>query len=230
MDGWYSTCCPYLPMRLDIRDPGKCFGRGALASRALAVLLTTAMMALALPGVARAQPPGEIHVLPPVAVAPAEKSPETALTLAVVGTGASWAALYYGARQDSGALAGAGLAGILIAPSLGHFYAGETGSGLLHTGIRAGAGAAVFVGLGWLLADTLSASISGEAPSSAHAAPLLVAGGALLSLGSTIYSLYDAPRAARRHNAKARRILIMPAPVVGPDRSTGFGLQLESRF
>jgi hypothetical protein len=52
----------------------------------------------------------------------------------------------------------------------------------------------------------------------------------LAGTGSAFYSVLDAPRAARRHNATAQQSMLTPAPVAGPDRSTGFGLHLSGRF
>lgn len=51
-------------------------------------------------------------------------------------------------------------------------------------------------------------------------------------LGPAIYSIVDSPRAARRHDRRARelQLLLTPAPMAGPDRSSGLGLYLGGRF
>ena len=46
-------------------------------------------------------------------------------------------------------------------------------------------------------------------------------------------SVYDAPRAARRHNARERRLFLAPAPMTVQSSgagSTGFGLHLGGSF
>lgn len=63
---------------------------------------------------------------------------------------------------------------------------------------------------------------------------LFVAGGGYTAalLGPAIYSIVDSPRAARRHDRRARelQLLLTPAPMAGPDRSSGLGLYLGGRF
>ena len=58
----------------------------------------------------------------------------------------------------------------------------------------------------------------------------VMASGIVLGAGSVLYSLIDAPRAAQRHNARARRLLLTPMPMVGPEHSAGFGLHLSGQF
>ena len=59
---------------------------------------------------------------------------------------------------------------------------------------------------------------------------MVLACGAVLGIGSTVYSIIDSPAAAERHNESRRRFVLTPAPVVGPDRSTGYGVSLAAEF
>lgn len=189
------------------------------------------MLPLALPGLARAQP------RPPAIASssggPDEKSPATALNLALLGTGTGFGMMVAGARWELEGLSLAGFAVTLIGPSAGHFYAGETGRGLAHTGLRAGAVAAIVVGAAWGLVDCLGATDE-ETCDLSPGATVAIAGGVAVGVGSMVYSLYDAPRAARRHNARvgarARQLYVVPAPMAGTGQSSGFGLQLGGRF
>lgn len=185
------------------------------------------MIPLALPGLARAQP------LPPAVAssgaAPDEKSPATALNLALLGTGTGFGMMVAGARWELEGLSLAGFAITLVGPSAGHFYAGETERGLALTGLRAGAVAAVVVGATWGLYACLD-DTEEDTCNISPGATAVIAGGVVVGVGSTIYSLYDAPRAARRHNARARRLYVVPAPMAGTGQSSGFGLQLGGQF
>jgi hypothetical protein len=186
-----------------------------------AVLLVSPPAALhAQPGAVEPAP-----TAPPVASGDDEdKSSATAVSLAMLGTGASIATLYASARTESGALATLGLCGFVFGPSFGHFYAGEGMRGLGHGAIRAGAVGVVFTGA------VLTFSDCGFGGDCDGAGPPLMVGGALLGLGSVVYSMVDAAAAARRHNEASaqRRLILTPAPVIGPQRSTGFGVQLAA--
>lgn len=176
---------------------------------------------------ARAQP------RPPAVAAgrgvPDERSPATAFELSLLGTGAGFGMMAAGARWNLDGLSLAGFAVTLVGPSAGYFYAGETERGLAHTGLRAGAVAAVIAGAAWGLFDCFD--LAGEDTCDfSPGATVLIAGGVVAGLGSTIYSLVDAPRAARRHNARARRLMLAPAPVAGAGQVSGFGLQLAGQF
>ena len=155
---------------------------------------------------------------------PEDKNPTTALSLSVLGTAAGLGIMVAGAETDSGGLALLGLATTLVGPSMGHFYAGEHGRGLAQTGVRA-AGTGVTVGAAfWLLLECFP--FPGTECEGGTGPAIAMASGLAVVAGSALYSIYDAPRAARRHNARARRLVLAPAPVVGPDHSSGFGLYL----
>lgn len=188
------------------------------------------MIPLMLAGPVRAQP--QSPAVASSGAVPDEKSPATALQLSLLGTGAGFGMMVAGARWDSSGLSLAGFAVTLIGPSAGHFYAGETGRGLALTGLRVGAVAATLAGATWGLFDCFDLYSEDTCEFSPGATALIV-GGVVLGAGSTIYSLYDAPRAARRHNARERRLFLVPAPMAvqsSGSGDTGFGLHLGGSF
>lgn len=207
---------------------GGCVRCGLRALRHVVIVVgIMTMLPLVLPGLARAQP------RPPAIASssggPAEKSPATALNLALLGTGTGFGMMVAGGRWKLDGLSLAGFAVTLIGPSAGHFYAGENGRGLAHTGLRVSAVAAILVGAVWGLGDCLGDTDEDTCDLS-PGATAAIAGGVVVGLGSMVYSLYDAPRAARRHNARARQLYVVPAPMAGTGQSSGFGLQLGGRF
>ena len=163
-----------------------------------------------------------------------EKHEGFALGGSLLTTGLGVGAMIVGIGSDNGALGVAGFTAAVIGPSFGHFYAGEIGRGLTQAGVRAGAAAMTVGGVAWAVAGFLDClSLFGEEAdcSPIHlGAPLLIAGGVGLGAGSMIHSIQDSPRAVRRYNAKARQLMLTPAPMAGPDHSTGFGLQLGGQF
>lgn len=187
------------------------------------------LLVVASPLAAQAQPgeSGEAASPSPPADDGEDVSPGAAFGLSLAGTAVGWGGLLIAAEVDSPALGWVAVGGILVGPSLGHFYAGEVRRGLGHTAIRVGAGAIFVVGAVTTVSDCL---FTEENECEGSPGPLIMLGGAVLGAGSTIYSLVDAPRAATRANQKRRNLLITPAPVVGPDRSTGLGLLVGSSF
>ena len=209
-------------------------------------LVATVAISLALPGLARAQAPDEAaapqaapdaQAMQPVVNMTGrvdEKHSGFALGGSLVTTGLGLGAIIAGlsdgddGESASSALALAGLTVVVIGPSFGHFYAGEYGRGLALTGVRAGALTMMAFGTGICFFE----SIFEPDCDSSTTGSLLITGGLVLGVGSIVYSIYDAPRATHRHNARARarQLLITPAPMVGPDHSTGIGLQLDGQF
>ena len=188
-----------------------------------------ALFLVGLPLTARAQP-GITDPTPPPSTSAdqnGDRSPAVALGLSLGGTAVAYGALFAAAEADSEALGWVAFGGMIVGPSLGHFYAGEVGRGLGHSGIRLGAAGIFVAGAMVAFSDCF---FTEEDECEGSAGPAIMIGGAVLGVGSTIYSIVDAPRAARRANAAKHRVLITPAPVVGPERSTGFGLQLGSTF
>ena len=192
-----------------------------------ATLLAVAVIAA--PAIAAAQPgmteprpqPG-----PPVADDGDDKSPGLALSLSLLGTAASYATLIAAADTESDGLTLLGLGGIVIAPSLGHFYAGEVGRGVTHSLIRVGAGGLIVVGAVVAFDDCW-----GDEGDCGSSGPAIMIAGLVLGGASTLYSIIDSPAAASRHNqARRRRFALTPTPLQGPDRSLGYGLALGAQF
>lgn len=169
---------------------------------------------------------------PPVVLAasavPDARNPGTALSLSVLGTAAGFGMMVLGDNADSGFLSLAGLVTTVVGPSLGHFYAGESGRALTQSAIRAGSVGVMFAGALWLASECGFFFVSECEPGPGPG--IMMATGLVVGASSALYSIYDAPRAARRHNARARRLVITPAPLAGPDHSSGFGLHLGGQF
>jgi hypothetical protein len=160
---------------------------------------------------------------------PDGKSSTAALAWSVLGTAAGFGIMVVGDKIDSDALSVVGLATTVVGPSFGHFYAGEPGRALTQSAVRAGSVGAIFAG--GILLFTQCLPLFGEDECDPGPGPaILIATGVVAGASSAFYSMYDAPRAARRQNARARRLVLAPAPVVGPGQSSGFGLHLGARF
>ena len=121
--------------------------------------------------------------------------------------------------------------GILLGPSLGHFYAGEIKHGLVTLGIR---GALVSGSL------ALYAAARNSAPGrqdysydddSAGILGLLAFTLAIGAFGVGIYDFIDAPRAANRTNARVLITSVAVAPmIIRRDRESQLGLLVSARF
>ncbi len=160
-----------------------------------------------------------------------EVSEAGAFALALGGTGLSLGSLMMAARTDAGdeggALAIAGTVGLIVAPSLGHFYAGETRRGLLHTGVRLAALGGTLAGVVVTLNDC---GFEGEDDCSSTG-PVIIGVSMATGLVSAIYSIADAPRAARRHNERAARWRFVPGPIMTPGGGPpGMGLHVGGEF
>lgn len=96
------------------------------------------------------------------------------------------------------------MGGMLVGPSLGQFYAGSLGRGMLGTGIRTGGAFMALTGIVYLLNDFSCDVADGnvcDEDKDAAATPLLILGTATY-LGGAIYSLLDAGWAVERYNAR----------------------------
>ena len=195
----------------------------------LRVVVPALTVAISLTRAALAQAPGTAPPTPArPAVEPADdKSPGVAMGLALGGTALPIAAFFAAGDGDDGALVLVGLGALIIGPSMGHFYAGETQTGLVHAGVRAGSMGLMLAGAIALLDEC---GWEGESECNETPGTMMLVGGGILLVGSTIYSIIDAPLAAHRHNRRAARFSLMPAPVSGPDRSVGLGLHLGATF
>jgi hypothetical protein len=194
--------------------------------------MVSIVVSLALPDLAHAQPQfaPQTPTVYSTSALPDQKSPATALQLSVLSTAAGFGMMAAGSRWDNGAFALTGFAITLVGPNLGHFYAGETGRGLGQIGLRVGAVGAMIAGAFWGFAECFALFGEERCETPPIGPSALIIGGVVLGTGSTLYSLYDAPRAARRHNARMQRLMLTPAPMAGPDHSSGVGLHLSGRF
>jgi hypothetical protein len=147
---------------------------------------------------------------------------KTAFTLSLTGTLASYGLLlaYAAASSEGGGstitsvLGWIGGAGIMIGPSLGNFYGGLSGRGLLLTGLRVGTTVAA-------MAYTMYYD---ESDNTAVVALWL---GTLI--GSTIYECATVKSAVRKHNAarlakRNLKVAVAPFPL---RRGAGLSVQLS---
>lgn len=160
-----------------------------------------------------------------------------AFAIAFAGTLASYGMLALGGSlPDSirGPIAILGVLGIYIAPSAGHFYAGETGRGFATIGVRVAA-TAVFAasiivyfshqcGGGGSGGSDAAVSCGGPAPAWALPTAMLAAA---TFVGVTLYDVVDSARAPTR--VRARRVTIAPAPLFAK-RGAVPGLVIAARF
>ncbi len=118
--------------------------------------------------------------------------------------------------QPNDGLAVLELAGFLIGPSLGHFYAGRTGRGLGGIGTRL----LVTVGATAAVAAVWNSPESGGT----DALGVLVLGAVTASI---IWDIARVPGSVRRHNAVARStgLTLQVTPIAGPSR-LGIGARI----
>lgn len=199
----------------------------------VAVPVVALLLLAAAAGAAHAQP-GATPLVQPMPPPPPpqvdsadDKSPAAALSLSLLGTVGSWGLVFAVAdMEESGeALGVVGLTGIVVGPSFGQFYAGEWRSGWRQAGVRALAVGGLFVGALWTVSDCFWEEGDCDSPG----VPVMI-GSAAVGVAATIYSIVDAPFAAERANKKRRQVIITPAPMLGPQRTTGYGMVLSKNF
>jgi len=155
----------------------------------------------------------------------ADKSPAIALLLSAGGAVVSFGVAGYGAmletergmERESDRYAAIALAGLLVAPSFGHWYAGDAlPTGLL---VRAGGGALLLTAYAMATECRTDASCAGD-----HSARVVALAGGGAILAGVLWDIATAPRAARRWNAR-HDLAITPALTSG-----GAGLALGGSF
>ncbi len=151
-------------------------------------------------------------------------SETVALAAPLIATAASAGLLVVGAENDIDDLVVAGAIGLFVGPSLGHVYTRDWGGALIGTGVRAAGVGIVAFGFLELLADE-----DGESKTGIDAG-VFVTLGSLTYLGGVIYSIVDAPYSANRANNERQQFTLTPAPIQGPDRSTGWGAAMQMTF
>jgi hypothetical protein len=148
--------------------------------------------------------------------------------LSIGATAAGFALIAGGANHDSAGTATLGLLTLIVGPSFGHIYAGETSHAVGMSLLRGGAFIAFVAGF----AKTLSADEGApcfDCTTSYHddkrdGERLMWIGGVTF-VAATVYDIMDASRAARRTNEKSRRVMMMPTVVnmpSGPVPAVGF--------
>lgn len=181
-------------------------------------IAVVAAILLAATAVASAQP----ALTPPVEAPPEVASESSATMLAVGATLGGLALAAAGAEHGTNTAVLGGTALMLIGPSAGHFYAGETGHGVKMTLLRTGG--ALVLGLGVIMSTAAADCGPGGACSTedshANGEKMMWIGGATL-LGATLYDLWDAHNAARRANERAaRRWTVAPSIMAGANGGT----------
>lgn len=169
---------------------------------------------------------------------PMGPSPNTALALSLgvtaggiaAGTGIWFASGGSGADANNGHWVGFLVASssLVAGPSLGHFYAGEVGRGLLTTGLRAAlVGGAVIFTVGPAVSCAVGSAVAAEGPSDCDLTGWFVLSGLFASgaVALAVYDIWDAPRAARRAQPRAPTLSL--APILGPST---YGLGLAGTF
>jgi len=192
--------------------------------RRMGALLAAGLVVATLASPLRAQEGRESRdkARPPVKL----KSEKEAMTLSIVATVVPWAVfLPLGLREshepglDPGeAAALVAFLAIPIGPSLGYFYAGSTGRGLLGIGLR-------LAGLAGLVGGGFGLDASGDEDLMTG---FIVAGACALA-GSYIWDFAGLKKAVRRHNLKVQRLQMAFAPVISPGKKA-FGLQARLSF
>lgn len=202
--------------------------RLACVAATAAVMLATAGRGEAQPGAAPAQQPAPTPAAAPMSDA---KSPGTALALSLGGTIASYTLLALSDDDSDGGddntlMGTAGALGIWLAPSLGHWYAGETWTRGLSW--RLGGTAAMFTGVIWALTCYGDDGEDDSDDDDCIGAWVLLAGGAGAFVGGTVHDISTAPAAARRANERRRAELqFTVAPTLGHNRA---GFAVGGRF
>jgi len=146
-------------------------------------------------------------------------------TLIPVGLGwAMMASAYDNSGLDENTAAGtvgalSFTAGLLVGPSLGYFYAGQSGRAWRGVGLRVlGLGAAV-------VAAAASWDCYGDECDTAGVVALL---GSAVTLGSAIYDIATVRGAVRRSNDEARGVSVSVAPTYSSRRhAAGVSVQLK---
>jgi len=148
-----------------------------------------------------------------------------ALTLPLLATSLSWVAMIGGVQSNNSSLGLAGALGTLMAPSIGHWYAGETSAAGL--GMRLAGVATLFLVVASAVSEDDGGCDFDEPCSNDHDAKLEAAlwAGVGLYVAGTIYDLATSASAAREHNHRLRGFAL--APVVHGDSR---GLALTGRF
>ena len=139
--------------------------------------------------------------------------------LPVIGMGASIVVMTIPIIEEDGdvELSLLGALSLTLTPSLGRMYIGDWEGALLGTGLRlSGAVMALF-------------SVTHPQLLGGNEAALAV-GGLGVWAGSILYDLITMPSAVRKANRGARKLALVPGPMMGPKQSMGWGALVRMRF
>jgi hypothetical protein len=172
-------------------------------------------------------PGGESDADAEPAVAVKQRSEGKALRLSLFSTVAPIATgviLIAAGSSSSSALQATGgimmLAGGLLGPSVGHFYAANAGQAMLGIGMRS-----LAFGVGTVAAYAIILSDDGTGFILAYVAFI---GGAAVTVAWAIYDIVDAPKSAERYNEKSRSARIRLTPIYfAAESAPGIAVQLE---
>jgi hypothetical protein len=164
----------------------------------------------------------------------AQKDPGTAQLLSLIGTAIPLGLYAWGATgKENDTLLAVGATGMMIGPSLGHYYAnrrlGTPGLAARLAGTGVGLlGVAMLVAGGVACSNVIGPS-SENCDDGSESAKVVMAAGAGLFIGGAIYDIATAGRAARRENARqmSLRPLFQPG---APGQTSAYGLSLDGTF
>lgn len=100
------------------------------------------------------------------------------------------------------------VAGLVVGPSLGHFYAGNPGHGVTTMALRYAVALVTLVAADCLIEDKCS-------DNNQHSAQVAAIGGFSLVAAISIYDVATAPASARSHNRQRVSLSVGPARVTG---------------
>ena len=146
------------------------------------------------------------------------KSEELAVGLSVIGTAIPWCLLLTG-KGDSSDVVMLELGGTIIGPSLGYFYGGLFGRGLIGIGIRS-------LCFSSLVAGFSRAWDQGKDDAASY---ILAYGGLGGYIISTIYDIAAVSRAVRKRNESQKNVAFSLSPVVNPQKKA-YGITVQLQF
>jgi hypothetical protein len=177
----------------------------------------------------------------PAPIASEQKSEGVATALAIGATTAGFMMIGSGASRGGDGMITAGLITMVIGPSAGHIYAGETGHAVKMSLLR-GAGFVTFMA-GAIKATTVHDVAPAEPcvdcvqPQPQHSsnnrdnAGTLMWIGGLTFVAASVYDMLDASRAARRTNIKnAHMLTVVPSYAQTQSGAVAPGVALTGRF
>jgi hypothetical protein len=203
--------------------------------RVVAVVLAL----LVIPAVALAQPSLTAPVEPcpypttdTPTIDPDDLKSESVATLLALGTtAAGFATMYAAADSKIDGMAQVGALLVLIGPSAGHIYAGETKHAVRMSLLRTAGVGIMMLGVVSMFSAGSDCIDCGHSDNTGE--KLLIAGGLTFAI-ATAYDIYDAHRAVRRSNERMtqqqRMWMLAPSAVAASSGGVAPALALSGRF